>query len=187
MLQLNMKRYKMDLSGKGMQGALVMLGLSFFLRMVYYFACVRIETVGFWELLTWMILPMIVEAGFIVMIRILRMNLPGIYAIMAAALGLFMIFQSFGYGSLVRTIFAIVAYLGCSVLIIGVAGGMLSKQIAVAAYLITALVRFFGFEMFQMIFRLKVTTLIKDLTGLFALLGLMYLAKSFETVEKKKE
>lgn len=187
MLQLNMKRYKMDLSGKGMQGALVAMGLSFFLRMVYYFACVRIETVGVWELLSWMILPILLEGGFIVMIRILRLNLPGIYALMAAAMGLLMIFQSFGYGSLLRTILSIVAYLGCSVLIIGVAGGFLSKQIAVAAYLATALVRFFGFELFQMLFRFRVTALIKDLTGLLALIGLMYLAKSFESVEKKEK
>lgn len=187
MAQLKRIRYKMDLSGKSMQGALIMLGLAFFLRMVYYFACVRIETVGAWELISWMILPLLLEGGLIVMIRVLRLNLPGIYAILGASMGLFLIFQSFSYGSLLRTILSILAYLGCSVLIIGVAGGFLSKQIAVAAYLTTALVRFFGFEMFQMLFRLKVTTLIKDLTGLFVLAGLMYLARAFEAVEPKKE
>ena len=186
MAQRKMKRYMLDMTGKSMSGALIMCGLAFFLRAVYYFGCVQIESVSFWELLTWMFLPMLLEAAFIVMLRVLRLNLPGIYAIMAAAVGLLMVFQSFGYGSILRTILSIIAYLGCSVLIIGVAGGYLSKQIAVAGYVVTALVRFFGFELGQMVFRLRLTAFIKDATGLFALIGLMYLAASFKEIERKK-
>ncbi len=186
MAQRKMKRYTLDMTGKSMGGALIMCGLSFFLRAVYYFGCVQIETIHFWELLTWMILPMLVEAAFIVMLRILRLNLPGVYAMMAAGVGLLMILQSFGYGLWLRTILAIIAYAGCGVLIIGVAGGYLSKQIAVAGYVLTALVRFFGFELGQQVFRLRLTAFIKDATGLFALIGLMYLAASFKEVDKKK-
>lgn len=185
MAHRKMKRYAMDINGKSMNSALIMMGLSFFLRAVYYFACVQIETVGFFELLVWMILPMVLEGAFIVMLRVLKLNMPGVYALMAAAVGLLMVLQSFGYGSIVRTVLAIVAYVGCSVLIIGVAGGYLSKQIAVASYLVTALIRFLCFELFQMIFHLRVVAFIKDATGLFALLGLMYLAASFKNMEKK--
>lgn len=186
MAQMDLKRYRMDMDGKSMRACLACLGLSFFLRALYYFGCVRIETVGFWELLTWMILPMLLEGAFIVLLRVMRLDAPGIYAILAAAFGLVLILQSFGYGSLLRTILGILAYLGCSVLILGVAGGFLSKQIAVAAYLVTALVRFFGFEMVQFVFKLRVIAFIKEVTGLLVLVAMTYLAASFRQTERKK-
>ena len=65
MAHKKLKHYRMDMEGKAIHIAMSILGLSFFLRTVYYFACVRIETVGAWELLSWLILPMLLEAAFI--------------------------------------------------------------------------------------------------------------------------
>ena len=186
MAQMNLKRYKMDMDGKNLRGCLACLGLAFFLRVLYYFGCVRIENVGIWQLLSWLILPMLLEGALIVLLRVLRLDAPGIYAILGAVMGLILVFQSFGYGSVLRTILAILAYIGCSVLLLGVAGGFLSKQIAVAGYLVTALVRFFGFEMVQFVFKLRIIAFVKEVTGLLALAALMYLAASYKQVERKK-
>lgn len=179
-MTLNMKRYRLNLDGKSLHLGLAELGLSFFLRTVYYFACVRVEEVGFLELLLWMILPMLLEGALIVLLRVLRLDAPGLYAILGAAFGLVLMLQLIGYGSLLRVILGILAYLGCGVLFLGVAGGFLSKQIAVAAYLVTALVRFFGFEMVQYVFNLRVIDFIKEVTGLLAVAGMMYIVASFK-------
>ncbi|MBE6924006.1 MAG: hypothetical protein E7466_02035 [Ruminococcaceae bacterium] len=185
MAQLNFKRYRMDLDGKSLNVGLAALGLSFFLRALYYFGCVRIENVGFMELLLWMILPMLLEGALIVLLRVLRLDAPGLYAILAAAFGLVLMLQLIGYGSVLRLVLGILTYLSCGVLILGVAGGFLSKQIAVAAYLVTALVRFFCFEMVQFVFQLRVIAFVKEITGLLVVIGLMYLAAGFKRMQSK--
>ena len=186
MAHKKLKRYRMDMEGKAIHIAMSILGLSFFLRTVYYFACVRIETVGAWELLSWLILPMLLEAAFIVLLRVLKLDAAGLYAMLAAGFGLVLIFQSFGYGSILRTVLGTLAYTGCSMLILGVAGGYLSKQIAVTGYLVTALVRLLCFELVPYVFRLRIVAFVKEVTGLLVLLGLMYLVKAFRDPQRKK-
>ncbi len=187
MAHMDMKRYRMDMDSKGLHAGLALMGLSFFLRAVYFFGCVRIETVSFWELLIWMILPMLLEATFIVLLRIIRLDAPGIYAIAAAAFSVVLILQNLGGESLVRIILSILGHLACGVLILGVAGGFLSKQIAVVAYLVTALVRFFCFEMVQYVFRFRVIAFLREVTGLLVIVGLMYLAASFKQVQRRSK
>lgn len=181
-----LKRYRIKWEGKSIHAAIIFFGLSFFLRAVYYFGCVPIETVGFWEVLTWLILPMLVEGALIVLLRILKWDAPGVYSILAAAMGFLLILQSFGSGSVLRIILAVLANIGCGVLILSIAGGYLSKQIGVTAYLITALVRFFCFELVPFVFGLQVVGFIKDASGLFVLLALVGLANSFTELPKKK-
>ena len=185
MAQFNLKRYRMDMDGKTMNAGLATMGLSFFLRAVYYFGCVRIENVGFLELLLWMILPMLLEGALIVLLRIIRLDAPGIYAILAAAFGLVLMLQNLDTSNILRMILSILAYLCCGVLILGVAKGFLSKQIAVTAYLVTALVRFFAFEMVQFVLKLRIVDFIKEVTGLLVVIGLMYIAASFKRVQRK--
>lgn len=185
MAQFNLKRYRMDMDGKAMNTGLAAIGSSFFLRAVYYFGCVRIENIGFLELLLWMILPMLLEGALIVLLRVIRLDAPGIYAILAAAFGLVLMLQNLDASDLVRMILSILAYLCCGVLILGVAKGFLSKQIAVTAYLVTALVRFFGFEMVQFVMKLRVIAYIKEITGLLVVIGLMNIAASFKRVQRK--
>lgn len=186
MAQKKLKRYRINWNGKSINAAMAFFGLSFFLRMVYFFGCVRIENVGFWEFFSWLILPALLEAAFIVLLRVLRWDTPKLYSLMSAGFGLILIFQSFGYGSVVRTVLAILVYLGCSVLVIGVAGGYLSKQIGEAAYLLAAAGRLLIFELVPYVFNLRVVALVKDLSGLFVLLALMCLVRSFKLPEPKK-
>ncbi len=186
MAQKKLKRYHINWEGKSIRSAMIFLGLSFLLRAVYYFGCVRIETVGFWEILIWLIMPMLLESMFIVLLRVLKWDAPGTYALMAAAMGLFLILQNLGCGSMVRIILSVLTYVGCGVLIMGVAVGYLSKQICVTAYLMTALVRFFFFELGDFVFKLRVVSFIKESTGLFVLLAFVCLSNSFILKEKKK-
>ena len=187
MAQKKLKRYRINWEGKSIHAAMVFLGLSFFLRLVYYFGFVAIEEVGFWELLTWLILPMMLEASVIVLLRIMKLNSPGLYSILAAAMGLLLILQSIESESVVRVILSALANMGCAVLIVGVAGGYLSKQIGVTAYVITALVRFFAFEMGQYVFSFRIVGFVKEVTGLFVLLALVGLTNSFKEIPRKKK
>lgn len=186
MAQKKLKRYRIKWEGKSIHAAMMFLGLAFFLRAVYYFGCTPIETVGFWELLTWLILPMLLEGLMIVLLRILKWDAPGVYSILAAAMGFLLILQSFGSGSVLRIVLSILANVGCGVLIVGIAGGYLSKQIGVTAYLITALMRFICFELVPYVFGLEIVAFVKEATGLFVLLALVGLTNSFKEVTKKK-
>ena len=181
-----LRRYRMNWEGKSIQAAMILLGLSFFLRVAYYFGCVRIEKVGFWELLTWLILPMLVEGAMIVLLRILKWDAPGIYAILAAGIGMVLILQSIGYASILRVILSLLVYAGASVLVIGVAGGYLSKQIGVAGYFGTAALRFLIFEMVPFVFRFRILDFVKEVTGLVLLLAMGCLVNGFKELETKR-
>ena len=110
MAKIKMHKYHMDPEGKYHVGTAALMGASFFLRAAYYFGFTRPESAGGWTLLVFLILPMLLEAAFMVMLRGVKLDLPGIYGIMGAAYCMLLILQSFQLGSVVRIILAIIGF-----------------------------------------------------------------------------
>lgn len=134
-------RYHVDMESGGIFACTALMGVSLFLRVMYYFGFTRTETVGFGELLLWLILPLLLEASFIILLRGFRMDAPGLYGILGTACCLLLLLQSMGYDSLLRMILGIIIYVICGGILLGVTAGLLSSQIGVTLFFVTGVVR----------------------------------------------
>lgn len=177
-------QYHMDLDSKAHQGAPAMMGCAFFLRAAYYFGFTRPEDAGVWNLLIFLILPMLIEAAFMVMIRGIRLDLPSIYGILGAAYCLLMVLQSFQSDSVLRIILGPIAYLSCAAALIGVGWNLLSKSLTVAVLLVVFTVRLLGFDL-GYLFSLRLIPFIREAAGLCGILGLSLLAMGLKDKRRK--
>lgn len=184
MAKIKMHKYHMDPEGKYHVGTAALMGASFFLRAAYYFGFTRPESAGGWTLLVFLILPMLLEAAFMVMLRGIKLDLPGIYGIMGAAYCMLLILQSFQLGSVVRIILAIIGFVVCGGALVGVGWGFLSKSLGVTALLMTFGVRLLAFDL-RFLLRLRLIVFIREAAGLSAILALAFLCAGL--AEKKKK
>ena len=136
MAKIKLHKYHMDPEGKYHVGTAALMGASFFLRCAYYFGFTRPESAGAWNLLVFLILPMLLEAAVMVMIRGMKMDLPSVYGIMGAVYCGLLILQSFQVGGFLRIVLAILGFVICGGALVGVGWGLLSKSLAVTALLV---------------------------------------------------
>ena len=178
------KRYHMDFKGGQINTAAAFMGVAFFLRIVYYFGFTRTETVPIGEQLLWLIIPMALEAAFMIMLRGAKLDVPGVYGAMGAVYCLLLIVQGLSYGSVLRMILAVIAYVICGGLLLVACMGLLSREIAVLAIFGTAAVRFLVFDLKSYILELHLIRFMTEAAALCALMGLGYLALGLK--ERKK-
>ena len=178
--------YRMDFDGRQHFAAAALMGVAFFLRAVYYFGFTRPETVGAWNLIIFLILPMLVEAAFMVLMRGIRYNAPGVYGILGAAYCLLFILQNFQSGSVVRIFLSVIAYLICGAALVTVTGGLLSRGVAVTALFATLAVRFLFFDLSGYIFSFRVIGFIQEAAALCGILSLGCLSFGLKEIASKK-
>lgn len=135
------ERYHVDMESKGTFACTALMGISLFLRVMYYFGFTRTETVGFGEILLWLVLPLLLEISFIILLRGFQLDAPGLYGMLGAACCLILMLQSMGYDSLLRMIMGIIIYVICGGILIGVTAGYLSSQIGVTLFFVTGAIR----------------------------------------------
>ncbi len=181
------KRYRMDFDGKGVSAAGIFFGIAFLFRMVYYFGFARFFDAGVGEVLFWLILPGLLELGAIVLLRGLRFNAPGVYGILGALECLLLIVMCFGYGSILRTILGVLAYLVCGGLIFACSAGWLSKEIASFFLILISAIRILAFELPCLIRNFRSPEILCSLAGMCVLLGLTSLTFGFKLPQKKSE
>ena len=184
MAKLKLHKYHMDPEGKYHVGAAALMGAAFFLRCAYYFGFTRPNEAGAWSLLVFLILPSLLEAAFMVMLRGIRLDLPGVYGIMGAVYCLLLILQSFQLGSVLRIVLAIVGFVICGGALVGVGWGILSKSLGVTALMLTFLVRLFAFDL-NYLLRLRLVALMREAAGLCGILALALLCASLREKGKK--
>lgn len=177
-------RYHVDMEGKWVWGCASLMGLAFFLRMVYYFGFTRTETLRFSTLMLMLILPLVLEAVFMIALRGLRLDAPGLYGILAATYCVLLILQGLQYASLIRMILAIIAYLVCGGIFLAVTTGLLSREIAVTLFFLTAGVRFL-FVLKPYILSGRLIAFLPEAAGLCAVVALGALALGLQPVQKK--
>ncbi len=166
------KHYRMEMEGRCAITAASLMGLALFLRVFYYFGLVGVNNVGALWLIMGLILPLALEIGFVVLLKGIRLNAPGLYGIIGAAYCLLLLIQSFQYGSVVRIVLGILAYLICGGLVFVVSGGWLSKEIGVTALFATAAIRFFVFCLGKYIFSLSLVAFLPEAAALCGICAL---------------
>lgn len=183
MAKIKIHKYQMDPDGKFHLATTALMGLSFFLRAAYYFGFTRPENAGGFELLMLLILPMLLEIGFMVMIRGLKLNLPGIYGIMGATFCAILLIQSFCVGGVLRIILAILAYMICGAALVGVGWGLLSKSLGVTVLGLTFAIRLLAFDL-KYLLGLRLVVFMREVAGLCAILALAFLCAGFFEKDK---
>lgn len=141
-------RFGLDFNSKWTAACSGLMGLAFFLRLVYYFALRSFRDVGFLEILTSMILGLALCAAFVVYITCLHRNAPGLYGVMGAAHCLAILCLCFGTGDLVRILLAVVWYAAAATVLLATVGGYLpGRMLAALMFAVPAVVRLLFFDL----------------------------------------
>lgn len=141
-------RFQVDFSSKWTTAFGVLMGLSFFLRIIYYFALRSFRDVGIIELLTSAIGGIILCGAVVVNVNILRRNAAGLYGIIGAIFCLLVFIVTCTTGNVGRIILALLWYtLTAVVLLMTVSGYLPGKLLAGLMFALPVVVRLIFFDL----------------------------------------
>ena len=141
------RRYRMDFSGQWLNAFCLLCGLSFFLRVEYYFMFVNPTLCSTAEVIFSMILPMLLCVASLVVLKFIRLNAPGVIGIIGAAMCLCLMIGTFFSGGVLRIVLAVIFYLAAGGLMVLTVGGFVpTRQFSVIAFSLILLVRLLFFR-----------------------------------------
>lgn len=162
-------RYIVDFGSKWITRCSALMGISLFVRVVYFFGLVNLMQMDAFHVIFDMILTMGLSVAFLVFSAALRKNVPGLYAIMGAGFCLLLLISSFFTGDALRIVLAVLGYiLAGGVLVITVAGYLPGKLLSSVLFVLPVAVRilFYGFGkigLFQWVLELSVLLIMASL------------------------
>ena len=139
-------RYRMDFESKWLRWSAACVGAAMFLRAFYYLGLQYLTAPGslFWSL--W--LPLGLGLVYTVLLRGIRLNAPGVYAILGALICIYLLIGVFGTGNVLRIILAVVAYGISGAALILCTGGYLPGRLpAAVCFAVVLAVRIFFFDL----------------------------------------
>ena len=172
----------MDFAGHWLNAFCILCGLSFFLRVEYYFMFVNPTLCSTSEVIFSMILPLLLTAAAMVVLKFIRWNAPGAVVLIGAAMCLSLMIGTFFTGTWFRILLAVIFYLGAgSLLVMTVWGYVPTRQFSVIALLVILLFRilFFGPEW-------KLLPIVLELSELTMLAAVSILPLSMIPVKLKR-
>ena len=125
---MNLKQYhrcRMDFTVKAAGFAGLFMGAYLFLLCVYFFFLRDLASVTAGETVFGLILPMLLCIVYIVLLRFVKLNAPGLFAIIGAAFCLVLMIHAFSSGNLLRGVLGGIWYILCGLVLILSAGGYL--------------------------------------------------------------
>ena len=144
-------RFSVDFESKWIQFSGALVGLSFFLRIVYYFALMSLRDVSPVELITSTICGILLCIVFVVCLNCLHYNAPGLYGIIGTAQCLMMIVLSFTTGDAVRIVLAIIWYTLTALVMLATVGGYLpGRLLSALMFCVAFLVRLLFYDIGQL-------------------------------------
>ena len=174
----------LNMGGKHMGKVPVLMGLAFYLQIVYCFGFTRLEQLGIGSMILTLILPALLELAFVVMMRGIRLDSSVVYSAMGVGYCLVLMLQSFTSGSVLRIVLACIIYLACMALIAVAVLKILNNWFAVGALLAAAAGRFFFFFIVPYVLKFKVIALIQEAS---VICGILALAIMFYYLDEKKK
>lgn len=176
-------RYQIDFMSKWVAACPIMMGLAFFINLLYYFAITTMRDVFVVELIAAMLLGIILTAGYVICITCLRLNAPGLYAIMGAVQCLMLLILGCMTGNGFRIFVSILWYVFAALVLLATTGGYLpGRLLAALMFFIPVGFRFFFYDLG----RLSLFGWIKEVPVLLILAGLGALAMGLKPVNKTR-
>jgi hypothetical protein len=148
--------------------AKVLMGLSFFLRVVYYFGLTTFADHTFGEVLFFMILPLLTCGAYIVVMSSMKLNAPPVYGIIGAVMCLLLVIWSFSCGDALRTVLSVLIYLVAGAVLVltslGFLPGKLLSSVLVAVPLVCRVLFYRnGIALFDWCLEISVLTMLASL------------------------
>lgn len=141
------RKYQMDFDSKAIWFSGIGMGMPIFLLAVYYLFLQEIGQVPLGKQILYLWSPIVLSFAYLVLLRIVRWNAPGVFAIVGAAMCLLLMIQLFFTGNALRIVLGIVAYLAGGGLLILCAGGYLpGRMVASLPFLAVLVVRLLCFR-----------------------------------------
>ena len=176
-------RYHIKFSGAWYNASCVFMGMSLFLMAIYYLGLTALADHGAAKSIFCLFLPLAATGGYIVLLRVLRWDAPGIYAMLGAFLCLLMIIGLFFTGNVIRILLGILWYAVCGFLLLAYAAGFLPEKLPVGVVFgIAIAVRVLFFSLGK----LSLIGWIGEGATLFALAGLLCLPRLLVPVQGKQ-
>lgn len=140
-------RYKMDFSGKWSGVCAGFMGLSFFLRIFYYFGMINLQDHDSGGLFIQLILPLVLCGAFMILFSAVKWNAPGVYAIIGCVFCLMLMIWNFSSGDVLRILLSVLGYVAVGVLLVGTAGGYLPTTLPAAVLIaLMLIIRIFAYS-----------------------------------------
>lgn len=135
-------RQKMDFSSKYMTISAFLMGLSVFLRCLYFTGLNSVSVFSGGELFLSLFLPLVLCGSYIAMTSALQRNVPMIYLGLGALICLMAILWSFFEGSILRVLFSVLFYgAGAALLLCILLGILRDNRLAVAVLGLSVVLR----------------------------------------------
>ncbi len=169
-------RYEMDYRGNWSAASAVFMGLSFFLRVLYYFGFINLKDIGAGEVIFSLILPLLLCGTFLVFFSLLKWNAPGLFAIAGVVFCLLLMGWNFSSGNVLRILLSIFLYVFAAVILFATALGYLPGKLpstAVFGVIFGCRILLFSFS------ASGIASLSLEFSALFLLLSLLALTRCF--------
>lgn len=177
-------RYQMDFKSKWTSACGILMGFSFFVRLIYYFGLTNIHDVGVVDILTTMIPGTALCLAYLITLSVMRLNAPGIYGILGAIHCFLLILGNFTGGNALRIILSILWYiLAGGILLMTVGGYLPGKLLAFVMFALPLVVRFFFYDLNS----LGILQWVREFGILLALVGLACLPMGLKTAPMKNK
>lgn len=182
----DLKQYqqnKMDFESKWTGVSAGFMAASIFLLAVYYLGFCNFNDIIFLEELLNFWCPMILGFAYLALMKILRINAPGIYALMGTAFCVMLICSLFAAGGVARIILGIFLYILCGgVLLLSAGGYTPGTAPASACFALAAFIRL----MFALFGTDSIPELVSELASLCIILSMTFLPLGMKKVKKKE-
>ena len=174
-------RYQIDFDSKWVAAAPILMGLSFFLNLLYYLAITTARDVFVIEMIAAVLFGIILTAAYVICVTCLRLNAPGLYALMGAVQCLMLLILGCTTGNAFRIVSSILWYALAAFVLLATTGGYLpGRLLAALMFFIPVGFRFFFFDLGK----LSIFGWIKETPVLLILAGLGALAMGLKPVNK---
>lgn len=181
-----MKRYhvyRMNFASEWIRRSAMCMGLAVFLMATYYLGLHGLSDFGFGVMLLHFWLPLLLGIAYIVLIRVIRWDAPGIYAIGCAVFCLIFLLQAVTSGNGFRFILGLPGYFLCGAIYLVVIGGFFpSKLPASLVFLIAIVARVILFD----VGRLSLVNWVREGAVLFAMAAFLFLPLGIHSAKKKE-
>ena len=166
-------RYKINIEGKAIGASYALMGLAFFCQMLYFFILQHPQDIPRSDFVLLLILPALLEIGWVVLLRFMRWNAAGILMMVGAAFSLLLMVQncfSGGTGYIVLSVLGYLVAIGGSFMIIG--GYFPYKYFGAAYFALLFMIRFFHSGVFGLLRQRNWAGLCDALPGLCILMAM---------------
>lgn len=170
------KRMEMGLEGKWLRYSVLLMAISLFLYISYYFGIRNMADLGFGTAFFGGIVPLGITIAFVVLAYILKFNAPGTYGLLGVGFFAMLIVSGFFSGDVFRMILGAVWYAGAACVMLLTSGGHLQSRKLLIAILAAAIV---GRVVLFDIGRIGIFEWVAEGAVLFALSAFLCLPMSF--------